>query len=80
MELANLIARDAMIDGVEPVIIAEMKADIKSLTVGEAVMQMELTHASFLMFRNDANGRLNVVYQRDDGNVGWIDPANLPES
>ena len=40
-------------------------------------MQMELVHAPFLMFRNDANGRINVVYQREDGNIGWIDPANL---
>jgi ribosomal subunit interface protein len=61
----------------QPVIIAEMTTDIKSLTVGEAVMQMELAHAPFLMFTNMANGRINVVFQRDDGNVGWIDPANL---
>ncbi len=67
-------------DGMQPVIIAEMTTVIKSLTVGEAVMQMELAHASFLMFKNDANGRINIVFQRDDGNVGWIDPANLPES
>jgi hypothetical protein len=59
------------------VIIAEMTTDIKSLTVGEAVMQMELAHAPFLMFTNMANGRINVVFQREDGNVGWIDPANL---
>jgi len=67
-------------NGMQPVIIAEMTTGIKSLTVGEAVMQMELAHASFLMFKNQANGRLNVVYQRDDGNVGWIDPANLPDT
>jgi ribosomal subunit interface protein len=67
------------VNGMQPVIIAEMAADIKSLTVGEAVMQMELAHAPFLMFKNDANGRINIVFQRDDGNVGWIDPANLPE-
>jgi len=66
------------VNGMQPVIIAEMTTPIKSLTVGEAVMQMELAHAAFLMFRNDANGRINIVYQRDDGNVGWIDPANLP--
>jgi hypothetical protein len=30
------------------------------------------------MFRNDGNGRLNVVYRREDGNTGWVDPANLP--
>ena len=62
-------------NGYQPVIVAEMTTDIQSLSVGEAVMQMELAHAPFLMFRNDANGRLNIVFQRDDGNVGWIDPA-----
>ena len=66
-------------NGMQPLIIAEMTTAIKSLTVGEAVMQMELTHAQFLMFKNDANGRINIVFQRDDGNVGWIDPANLPQ-
>lgn len=71
---------DGEANGMQPVIIAEMTTGIKSLTVGEAVMQMELAHAPFLMFRNQASGRLNVVYQRDDGNVGWIDPANLPQS
>lgn len=63
-------------EALEPLIIAEMITDIQSLTVGEAVMQMELRDAPFLVFRNTANGRLNVVHQRDDGNIGWIDPAN----
>ncbi len=67
-------------NGSEPVIIAEMKTDIKSLSVGEAVMQMELAHAPFLMFKNEANGRLNIVFQRDDGNVGWVDPAIVSEA
>ncbi|MEM6546729.1 MAG: ribosome-associated translation inhibitor RaiA [Pseudomonadota bacterium] len=64
-------------NGHEPLIIAEMKTAIKSLTVGEAVMQMELAHSHFLIFKNQASGRLNVVFQRDDGNIGWVDPANL---
>ena len=61
----------------DPVIIAEMQTDIQSLSVGEAVMQMELAHAPFLVFKNDANARINIVFQRDDGNIGWLDPANL---
>lgn len=65
--------------GGEPLIIAEMTTPIKSLSVGEAVMQMELAHAPFLIFRNEANGRINVVYQREDGNIGWIDPDNIAE-
>lgn len=59
----------------QPAIIAEMTEKILSLSVGEAVMQMELADRSFLMFRNDANDRVNLVFRRDDGNIGWIDPA-----
>ena len=62
-----------------PVVIAEMQTKLKSLSVGEAVMEMELADAPFTMFQNDANGRLNIVFRRDDGNIGWIDPANLSD-
>lgn len=57
-----------------PTIIAEMETQIPTLSVGEAVMQMELAHASLLVFRNEKGGRINVVHRRDDGNIGWIDP------
>lgn len=60
----------------QPMIIAEMEAQIPSLSVGEAVMQMELTGAPMLVFRNEKHGGVNVVHRRDDGNVGWIDPSN----
>lgn len=60
-----------------PVIIAEMPHQVKSLSVGEAVMQLELNGANVLVFRNDAHGAINVVYNRDDGNIGWIDPRNI---
>lgn len=59
-----------------PVIIAEMETIIQTLSVGEAVMQMELTGAEFLVFQNAANDRVNVVHTRDDGNIGWIDPVS----
>lgn len=67
-------------ESLQPVIIAEMTHLIQSLSVGEAVMQMELADRLFLMFRNDASGRFNVVFRRDDGNVGWLDPADLSAS
>lgn len=60
----------------QPVIIAEMESKIPFVTVGEAVMQLELTGHKFLVFRNEGHGGVNVVYRRDDGNVGWIDPRN----
>ena len=59
----------------QPMIIAEMETKIPSLSVGEAVMQMELAGAPVLVFRNEArDAGLNIVYRRDDGNIGWIDP------
>ncbi|MFK5996949.1 MAG: ribosome-associated translation inhibitor RaiA [Rhodobacterales bacterium] len=61
----------------QPVIIAEMETEIQSLSVGEAVMQMELADEPVLVFRNEGHKRLSVVYKRKDGNIGWIDPTNL---
>lgn len=60
----------------QPIVIAEMEAKIPALTVGEAVMQLELTTHKFLVFQNEGHGGVNVVYRRDDGNIGWIDPGN----
>lgn len=58
-----------------PMIIAEMETTIPALTVGEAVMQMELAGAPVLVFRNEKQDMgLNIVYRRDDGNIGWIEP------
>ena len=51
-----------------------MEAKIPSLSVGEAVMQMEIAGAPVLVFRREGHDGVNVVYRRDDGNVGWIDP------
>ncbi len=60
-----------------PVIVAEMETKIPSLSVGEAVMQMELSNAPVVVFRNEKNSVLNVVYRREDGNIGWIDPHSV---
>ena len=60
----------------QPIIVAEMETKIPSLSVGEAVMQMELAGAPVLVFRNEAKKGLNVVYRREDGNIGWIDPRS----
>ena len=64
-------------DGLQPMIIAEMETRVPTLSVGEAVMQMELAGSPLLVFRNEKHGGVNVVHRRDDGNVGWIDPRNL---
>ena len=56
-------------------VIAEAAAEIASLTVSDAVMRMDLADQQVLMFRNNATGELNVVYRRNDGHIGWIDPT-----
>jgi ribosomal subunit interface protein len=66
---------DAEPDTLQPIIVAEMETKVPSLSVGEAVMQMEIAGAPLLVFRNEKHDGVNVVYRREDGNVGWIDPV-----
>ncbi len=58
-----------------PVIIAEMSSGLPTLSVGDAVMRMDLSDYPVLMFKNSKHGQLNVVYKRPDGHIGWIDPT-----
>jgi len=58
----------------EPMIIAETETPIRTMTVSMAVMQLDLTEAQAIVFRNAAHDGLSVVYRRADGNIGWIDP------
>ncbi|MFN3293273.1 MAG: ribosome hibernation-promoting factor, HPF/YfiA family [Gemmobacter sp.] len=59
-----------------PIVIAEMETRVPEVSVGEAVLQMELSGQKMLVFRNEGHGGVNVIYRRDDGNIGWIDPRN----
>ena len=58
----------------EPVIIAESEEIIKSLTVSEAIMLMDLNDQNAIFFKNTKNKRLNLLFKRSDGNIGWLDP------
>ncbi|MEW5424246.1 ribosome-associated translation inhibitor RaiA [Amorphus sp. 3PC139-8] len=58
-----------------PVVVAETATHIRTMTVGMAVLDLDLTESPVVVFRSAANGTINVVYRRSDGNVGWIDPA-----
>ena len=63
-----------------PLVVAETPTRIKTMTVGMAVLELDLIDAPALMFMNAANSTLNVVYRRNDGNVGWIDPSLAPNN
>lgn len=60
----------------KPIVIAEMESEIEQLTVSQAVMRIDLAELPALLFRNSASGLLNMVYRRNDGNIGWVDPTN----
>ncbi len=59
----------------DPVIVAESQTQLREMTVGAAVMQLDLAEQPAVVFRNAAHGRINVVYRRRDGHIGWVDPA-----
>ena len=57
-----------------PAIVAETKVDIPQANVADAVMLMDLRNTTALLFRNSNSGELNMVYRREDGNIGWVEP------
>ncbi len=65
---------DDEVTGYSPVIIAEATTSLKRLSVSEAVMELDLTGAACLVFQHGSSGRVNIIYRRSDGNIGWVDP------
>jgi ribosomal subunit interface protein len=77
-----VIAAPADDDGEEvaewnPVIIAESTTALRRLSVSEAVMQLDMTGLPVIVFRHAGHGRVNLVYRRADGHIGWIDPPTI---
>lgn len=62
-----------------PVIIAEAVTSLRRFSVSEAVMELDLTGAAVMVFQHGSSGRVNVIYRRPDGNVGWVDPPVVHE-
>jgi ribosomal subunit interface protein len=65
---------DGAAAGDNPVIVAESTKSLHVRTVSDAVAELDLTGAPVVVFRHAGNGRMNIVYRRGDGNIGWIDP------
>lgn len=78
--LKSLLEDEEESDAANPIIVAESETVVHEMAVSDAVMQMDLSDRPFLLFRNASHGEINVVYRRDDGNVGWIDPAVKPKA
>jgi len=60
-----------------PVIIAESTTTLKRLSVSEAVMELDMTGLPVVVFRHAGHGRINLVYRRADGHIGWVDPPTI---
>ena len=74
-ELTNAAQAAAHPEDRIPQIIKTKRFDLKPMQAEEAVMQMELLDKPFFIFANAASGHINVIYRRNDGNVGLIEPA-----
>ncbi len=66
---------DAAAEDPTPVVVAEGQRPLREMTAGAAVMQLDLADEPAIVFKNAAHGRINVVYRRRDGHIGWVDPA-----
>lgn len=73
--LGTADAHDELEEDYAPPVIAETTRNLREMSVGEAVMELDLAQSDVVVFRHAGHGGLNVVYRRADGNIGWIDPA-----
>jgi len=62
------------VEGEHPVVIAETRVDVPDASVSDAVMMLDLRNTTALLFRNVGTGTFNMVYRRDDGTIGWVEP------
>lgn len=61
-------------EGEFPAVVAETRVDIPEASVSDAVMLMDLRNTTALMFKNSGTGEFNMIYRREDGNIGWVEP------
>jgi ribosomal subunit interface protein len=76
-----------VLDGIEkeeqtnhPSIIADLHMSVKTMSVGDAVMELDLRDEPVVIFKNVNNQQVNVVFRRADGHISWVDPSNLMSS
>ncbi|MEW6256477.1 MAG: ribosome-associated translation inhibitor RaiA [Pseudomonadota bacterium] len=79
LEPAPAEEADEDLAGWSPTVVAEQVTRLREMTVADAVLELEITGAPVVVFRNAGHGRMSVVYRRPDGHVGWIDPSAFSE-
>ncbi len=71
---------DTEIEAFVPAVIAETHAQVRRLTVANAVLELDMAGSNALVFRHAGSSRVNLVYRRHDGHIGWIDPLWRPDT
>jgi hypothetical protein len=64
-------------DDYAPAVVAESTVSLRTMTVASAVIELDSRDSPVFVFRQAGSGQVNIVYRRDDGNIGWIDPASI---
>lgn len=67
---------DGVPKGDDPLIVAEITKNVETMSVSDAVMRLDLSGESVFVFKNATHEKVNMVYRRADGNIGWVDPEN----
>ncbi|HAA05247.1 MAG TPA: ribosome-associated translation inhibitor RaiA [Syntrophobacteraceae bacterium] len=70
----NVLASSELEEDQEPQVIKTEQFYAKPMDVDEAIMQLDLANNEFLVFTNSRTHRLNVLYRRQDGHYGLIEP------
>jgi len=70
----DVLERESIASGGEPRIVERSSITIKPMSIEEAVLQLDDSSQEFLVFRNSSNDRVNVLYRRQDKNLGLITP------
>ena len=68
---------DELPEDYAPTVVAESTKQLRTMSVASAVMALDMTDEPVLLFRSAGSEQLNIVYRRNDGNIGWIDAANI---
>jgi len=66
---------DEVPDDFAPAIVAESSLTLRTMTVASAVFELDTKDSPVFVFKNAGNDQVNVVYRRNDGHIGWIDPS-----
>jgi ribosomal subunit interface protein len=80
LELAKFVIESPADDETEapvdysPVVVAEGSQPLRTLSVASAVAELDLTGAPLIVFQHATSSRINIVYRRRDGAIGWLDP------